>query len=82
MGRKVQVVGFGDAEVPPGVFEVFVGAHRVGGVQGARIDAGADHVDPIECGLGGDLVRSRRQVKLAPVTSVVVVVPGLLGACR
>src|ERR1035437_7041417 len=43
-GPQVQVVGLGDAEVPLDIFEVL------------GIDAGADHVDPVAGGLGGDLL--------------------------
>src|SRR5712691_6279203 len=55
-GAQVQVVGLGYAEVPPGVLEVFVGGDRSGGVEDVRGDAGADHVDPVEGSLGGDLL--------------------------
>src|ERR1022692_2347376 len=55
-GPQVQVVGLGDAEVPLDVLEVLVGGDHGGGVHGARGDAGADHVDPVERSLGGDLL--------------------------
>src|SRR6266516_2884235 len=55
-GPQVQVVGLGDAEVPLDVLEVLVGGDRGGGVQGAGGDTGADDVDPVEGGLGGDLL--------------------------
>src|ERR1035438_4708441 len=53
---QARVVGLGDAEVPLDVLKVFVGGDRSGGVEDVRGDAGADHVDPVEGGLGGDLL--------------------------
>src|SRR6266567_2820040 len=53
---QVQVVGLGDAEVPLDVFEVLVGGDHGGRTEDVAGDAGADHVDPVEGGLGGDLV--------------------------
>src|SRR5437773_5651106 len=55
-GPQVQVVGLGDAEVAFDVLEVFVGGDRASGVQDAAGHAGADHVDAVEGGLGGDLL--------------------------
>src|ERR1017187_1379185 len=55
-GPQVQVVGLGDAEVPLDIFEVLVGGDGAGGIEGLGIDAGADHVDPVAGGLGGDLL--------------------------
>src|SRR6266545_3370109 len=54
-GSQVQVVGLGDAEVPFHVLEVLVGGDRPGRVEDVLPDAGADHIDPVQGGLGGDL---------------------------
>src|ERR1019366_2886534 len=55
-GAQVQVVGLDDAEVPFDVLEVLVGGDDGGGAEGALSDAGADHVDAVEGGLGGDVL--------------------------
>jgi hypothetical protein len=55
-GPQVQVAGLGDAEVPLDVLEILAGGDRPGGVEDAAGDAGADDVDPVEGGLGVDLV--------------------------
>src|ERR1019366_1446915 len=55
-GAQVQVVGLDDAEVPFDVLEVLVGGDDGGGAEGALGDAGADHVDAVEGGLGGDVL--------------------------
>src|SRR6266436_4729271 len=64
-GPQVQVVGFGDAEVPLDVLEILVGGDRAGGVQDAAGDAGADDVDPVEGGLSGDLLLVPRPAEAA-----------------
>src|SRR5208337_434255 len=55
-GPQVQVVGFDVAEVPFDVFEVFVGGDHGGRVELAGGDGGAQHVEPVQGGLGVDLV--------------------------
>src|SRR6266516_4673693 len=55
-GLPVEVVGLGDAEVPFDVFEVLVGGDRARSVEDVCGHAGADHVDPVEGGLGGNLL--------------------------
>ena len=51
---QVQVVGLDDAEVAVDVGEVFVACHHGGGVEGGGLDAGAQHIDTVKGGLGGD----------------------------
>ena len=53
---QVQVVGFDVPEVAFDVLEVLVGGHGAGGVESVGGDGGADDVDPVEPGLGVDLV--------------------------
>ena len=55
-GPQVQVVGFDVPEVPFDVFEVLVGGHHSGRVEFAGRDRGAEHVEPVQGGLGVDLV--------------------------
>src|ERR1017187_10816386 len=70
-GPQAGVVGLGDAEVPPGVFEVLAGGDGTGGIEGLGIDAGADHVYPVVGGLGGDLLL------VAPVSEAGAVMSGM-----
>ncbi len=53
---QVQVAGLDVAEVPLGVFEVLVRGDDAGRVELAGRDGGAQHVEPVEGGLGVDLV--------------------------
>ena len=53
-GPQVEVVGFDDAEVAFDVGELLVAVHHGGGVEGVGVDAGAQHVDAIQGGLGVD----------------------------
>src|SRR5216683_742370 len=55
-GPQVQVVGLEVAEVPLDVFEVLVSGDHAGTVQVACRDGGAQHVEPVQGGLGVDLV--------------------------
>src|SRR4029077_6307819 len=55
-GPQVQVVGFDVPEVPLDVSEVLVGGDHGGGVEFARREGGAQHVEPVQGGLGVDLV--------------------------
>ena len=53
-GPQVQVVGLDDAEVAFDVGEVLVALDDRGGVEGVGVDAGAQHVDAVQGGLGVD----------------------------
>src|SRR5207237_10315848 len=53
---QVQVVGLDVPEVPFHVFEVLVGGDHGGGVQLGGGDGGAQHVEPVQRGLGVDPV--------------------------
>ena len=51
-----QQVGVQAAEHPLDVLQLLVGFHRRTGAECVRGQAGADHVDSVQRGLGGDLV--------------------------
>ena len=54
--RPDQQVAVQPAEDPLDVLQRLVGLHRGAGAERVRGEAGADHVDPVQGGLGGDLV--------------------------
>jgi transposase len=54
-GPQVQVVDLDGAEVALDVGQVLVGGHDVGGGQVVATDVGAQHVDAVEGGFGGDV---------------------------
>ena len=54
-GAQVQVVGLDVPEVALDVVEVLVGGDDAGGVQVGGGHGGAQHVDPVQGGLGVDL---------------------------
>ena len=53
---QVQIIGFDVPEIPLDVLEVLVGGDHAGGVQLDGGDGGAQHVEPVQGGLGIDLV--------------------------
>ena len=55
-GAQVQVVDLDDAEVAFDVGEVLVGGDDPGGVELVGGHGGAEHVDAVQGGFGGDLV--------------------------
>ena len=54
-GAHVEL-GVEGAEEPFDVFESLVACHHIVGGQGVFGQAGAQHVDPVQGGLGGDVV--------------------------
>ncbi len=55
-GPYMEVHGFHGAKRPLNVRELLATSHRVCGADALGNEAGADHIEPIERGLGGDVV--------------------------
>ena len=73
MGRTLEIDGLVAAKRLLDVAEVFVGTHRLLGVERCLLHAGADDVDPIEGGLLGNfhLITGIGEARLAEVETKV-----------
>jgi hypothetical protein len=55
-GPQAQIVGLDRSKVPFDVGEILVRADDTDGVQSFRVEAGSDHIDAVQGGLGGNPV--------------------------